>query len=238
MSKTQIPAPGALDHVDTWIFDLDNTLYPAHCRLFDQIDRRIADFIGNFFSVDHVEAKRIQKSYFKEFGTSLRGLMMRHGLSPEEYLNYVHDIDFSSLQPADKLNGALNRLPGRKLIFTNADVPYAERVMDRLGIRHHFEEIYDIAAADYVPKPFPEAYATLINRYSVRPKTSTFFEDIARNLAPARALGMTTVWVRHDDAYSAWGADEVEVHYTTDDLATWLDAAVDGLAPAKAPSSD
>lgn len=238
MSETNIPAPGALDHVDTWIFDLDNTLYPARCRLFDQIDKRIADFIGNFFSVDHVEAKRIQKSYFKEYGTSLRGLMQRHGIAPEEYLNYVHDIDFSGLEPAERLNGALHRLPGRKLIFTNADVPYAERVMARLGIRHHFEEIYDIAAADYVPKPFPAAYSTLIERYGVEPTTSTFFEDIARNLAPAHALGMTTVWVRHDDAWSSWGADEVPVHYTTDDLAGWLEVAVDGLKAGDKPTRD
>jgi len=228
MSQLQIPPAGDLDHIDTWIFDLDNTLYPARCRLFDQIDKRIADFIGNFFSVDYVEAKRIQKSYFKEFGTTLRGLMQRHGMAPEEYLNYVHDIDFSILEPAEQLNGALSRLPGRKLVFTNADVPYSERVMERLGIRHHFEEIYDIAAAAYVPKPFPEAYAMLIERHTIKPRASIFFEDIARNLAPAAALGMTTVWVRHDDVWSSWGADEVQAHYTTDDLATWLAAAVDG----------
>jgi putative hydrolase of the HAD superfamily len=232
MPKITPPAPGELAGIDTWIFDLDNTLYPAKCRLFDQIDVRIGEFIRRFFGVEHGEAKRIQKSYFKEHGTTLRGLMLEHDLPPEEYLEYVHDIDFSILEPAERLERALGRLNGRKIIFTNADVPYAERVMARLGLRHHFEDIYDIAAARYVPKPFPEAYATLIERHSVTPACSTFFEDIARNLAPAVALGMTAVWVRHDDEWSSWGADDVELHYSTDDLPGWLEAVADGRAQA------
>jgi putative hydrolase of the HAD superfamily len=219
MSNTALPAPGALADIDTWIFDLDNTLYPARCRLFDQIDVRIGDFIQRYFSVGHTEAKRIQRAYFKEHGTTLRGLMLEHDLPPEEYLDYVHDIDFSILEPAERLERALGRLSGRKLIFTNADVPYAERVMARLGLRHHFEDIYDIAAARYVP---------LIQRHDVTPVRSAFFEDIARNLTPAIELGMTAVWVRHDDEWSSWGANEVNVHYATDDLPHWLEALVDG----------
>jgi putative hydrolase of the HAD superfamily len=238
MSTSSPPIAGELDGIDTWIFDLDNTLYPARCRLFDQIDKRIGEFIRRFFSVDHGEAKRIQKSYFQEFGTTLRGLMLRHGLEPSEYLDYVHDIDFSILEPAAQLDSALGRLKGRKLIFTNADVPYAERVMARLGIRDHFDEIYDIAAAAYVPKPFPEAYTTLVERHVIQPRQSAFFEDIARNLAPAAELGMTTVWVRHDDEWSSWGADTVTAHYTTDDLPTWLEAVVDGQDALRAAGPD
>ncbi len=228
MPNTNLPAPGALAGIDTWIFDLDNTLYPARCRLFDQIDVRIGEFIRRFFGVDHGEAKRIQKAYFKAHGTTLRGLMLEHNLAPEEYLDYVHDIDFSILEPADRLERALGKLEGRKLIFTNADVPYAERVMARLGLRHHFEDIYDIAAARFVPKPFPEAYATLIERHAVTPARSAFFEDIARNLAPAAELGMTTIWVRHDDEWSSWGAEHHDADYTTDDLPIWLETLVSG----------
>ncbi len=234
MPNTAPPAPGDLAGIDTWIFDLDNTLYPARCRLFDQIDVRIGEFIRRYFGVDHGEAKRIQRSYFKQHGTTLRGLMLEHDLPPEEYLDYVHDIDFSILEPAERLERALGRLSGRKLIFTNADVPYAERVMARLGLRHHFEDIYDIAAARFVPKPFPEAYATLIERHDVTPTRSAFFEDIARNLTPAVELGMTAVWVRHDDEWSSWGADQVEAHYTTDDLPLWLESLVDGHGPKTA----
>jgi putative hydrolase of the HAD superfamily len=229
MRNHQPPQARALGHIDTWIFDLDNTLYPARCRLFDQIDKRITDFIGRFFGVGPIEAKNIQRSYFQEYGTSLRGLMMKHGMAPEEYLHYVHDIDFSGLEPAGRLDQALGRLNGRKIVFTNADVPYAERVMARLGIRRHFAEIYDIAAADYVPKPYPAAYATLVERHAVAPRQSVFFEDIARNLAPAAALGMTTVWVKHDDVWSSWGAEEASPHYTTEDLAGWLEAVVEGV---------
>jgi len=228
MPKITPPAAGELAGIDTWIFDLDNTLYPARTRLFDQIDQRIGEFIQRHFGVGHGEAKRLQKSYFQRHGTTLRGLMMEHGIAPEGFLAYVHDIDFSILEPAERIDRALQRLDGRKLIFTNADVPYAERVMERLGVRHHFEEIYDIAAAAYVPKPFPEAYATLIERHAVVPERSIFFEDIVRNLAPAAELGMTTVWVRHDDVWSSWGAEDVDCHYATDDLAGWLEALADG----------
>jgi putative hydrolase of the HAD superfamily len=227
MSPHASPKAADLAHIDTWIFDLDNTLYPARCRLFDQIDLRIAQFIGRYFQVDPTEAKRIQKGYFREFGTTLRGLMLKHDLAPEEYLAYVHDIDFSPIERAEKLAHALKRLNGRKLIFTNADVPYAERVMERLGVREQFDEIYDIAAANYVPKPFPEAYSILLERHAVIPERAIFFEDIARNLGPAAALGMTTVWVRHDDYWSSWEADQVTPHFETDDLATWLSALHD-----------
>ena len=156
-----------LSHVNTWIFDLDNTLYPAKCRLFDQIDARIGQFIAQLFKVGVLEARKIQKNYFREHGTTLNGLMTQHGMAPEKFLDFVHDIDFSPLEPSAGLEAALDRLPGRKLIFTNADVPYSRKVLARLGIGHHFEHIYDIAAANYVPKPYPEAYDLLIKRFGI-----------------------------------------------------------------------
>ncbi len=223
MNRPFPPIGADLAHVNTWIFDLDNTLYPATSRLFDQIDVRIGQFIAKLFDVDKKEARKIQKSYFREHGTTLHGLMSEHGMAPEEFLEYVHDIDFSPLQPTPGLEAALAALPGRKLIFTNADTPYAEKVLACLGVAHHFEHIYDIAAANYVPKPFPAAYDTLIQLCDIAPARAIFFEDIARNLVPAAALGMTTVWVRGDDNWVLPGNEDAMPDYETDDLVAWLD---------------
>ncbi len=219
-------APGGADlaHIDTWIFDLDNTLYPSSSRLFDQVSQRIGDYIATAFDVDRQEAHKLQKGYFREYGTTLRGLMLKHDMDPAPFLDYVHDIDLSPIAPSDALESALGRLPGRKLVFTNADAPYAERVMARLGIGHHFSDIYDIEAADWVPKPFPEAYDRLADVHDVEPTRAIFFEDILRNLAPAAALGMATVWVQNDSAWASSGADQVTPDYVTDDLPAWLAA--------------
>ncbi len=239
--KTPAPAPpeaADLAHIETWIFDLDNTLYPASSRLFDQVDRRIGAFIADFFDVAHDEAKRLQKSYFREYGTTLRGLMTKHDMEPGPFLEFVHDIDLSPLAPSPELEAALGRLPGRKLVFTNADEPYAERVMDRLGIGHHFSAIYDIAAADWIPKPAPDAYARLASRHDVNCARAVFFEDILRNLAPAAALGMTTVWVRGENAWGSADADAVRPDYVTHDLPAWLDALLEPTAGGDSPPKD
>ncbi|MDP6474498.1 MAG: pyrimidine 5'-nucleotidase [Alphaproteobacteria bacterium] len=228
MNQSRLPIRADLTHVDTWIFDLDNTLYPATSRLFDQIDVRIGQFIAQTFDVDRKEARKIQKSYFREHGTTLRGLMTEHGMAPEAFLAFVHDIDFSPLQPTAGLEAALAALPGRKLIFTNADMPYSRKVLACLGVAHHFEHIYDIAAANYVPKPFPAAYDTLIEVYEIEPAGAIFFEDIARNLVPAAALGMTTVWVRGDDNWVLPGNEDAKPDFETDDLVAWLDEALNG----------
>ncbi len=219
-----VPAGADLAHIETWIFDLDNTLYPSSSHLFDQVSQRIGAFIATALELDPAEAKRVQKSYFREYGTTLRGLMLKHGMDPAPFLEYVHDIDLSPIAPSDDLEAALGRLPGRKLVFTNADAPYAERVMARLGIGHHFSDIYDIKAADWVPKPFPEAYERLRLLHAVEPERAILFEDILRNLAPAAALGMATVWVRSDSDWAASGADGITPDYVTDDLAAWLGA--------------
>jgi len=226
MIQPDCPIRADLSHIDTWLFDLDNTLYSATSRLFDQIDVRIGEFISQLFDVDTTEARKIQKSYFREHGTTLRGLMDEHDMAPEKFLEYVHDIDFSPLEPREGLNEALTALPGRKLIFTNADVPYSRKILDRLGVAHHFEHVYDIAAANYVPKPFPAAYDVLIERHEVNPKSSIFFEDIARNLVPAAALGMTTVWVRGDENWELPGNEEAKPDYVTTNLVAWLQGAL------------
>ena len=236
-SARTAPAGADLAHIDTWIFDLDNTLYPSSSHLFDQVSQRIGAYIATALDVDREEARRLQKSYFREYGTTLRGLMLKHGMDPAPFLEFVHDIDLSPIARSDILEAALGRLPGRKLVFTNADAPYAERVMARLGIGHHFSGIYDIAAADWVPKPFPPAYERLAALHAVEPKRAILFEDILRNLAPAAALGMTTVWVRSDSAWASSDAGHITPDYVTDDLAIWLAALSSAPAESGAGSN-
>jgi putative hydrolase of the HAD superfamily len=212
-----------LRHAEAWVFDLDNTLYPASCNLFDRIDERMKAWIADFLNVDHEEAFRVQKLYFREYGTTLRGLMERHGVDPEPYLAYVHDIDVSAVTPNLRLQRALAALPGRKLVFTNGSVRHAHRVMDRLGVTHLFEAVFDIAAGDYVPKPDPAIYRLMLSEHEVEPAGAVMVEDMARNLEPAAALGMTTVWVDAGTPWSREGSDAPYVHYRAADLTEWLE---------------
>lgn len=205
-----------------WVFDLDNTLYPPSAALFAQIDVRMRAYIAAFLDLDLESAFHLQKSYFREYGMSLRGLMDRHGMAPDPFLAHVHDIDLSALPPAPALSAALAGLPGRKLVFTNASAGHAERVLARLGIEDHFSAIFDIAAADYRPKPEPATYVRLIHRHGLDPSASVMVEDMARNLVPASALGMTTVWVRSDHELATLEADGDHIDYVIDDLVAWL----------------
>jgi len=210
-----------------WVFDLDNTLYPAACNLFVQVDRRIQQFIMDLFGAGPDEARTIQKSFFHEYGTTLNGLMKNHGVDPTEYLHYVHDIDVTPVPPNPALEAVLRRLPGRKLIYTNGSVPHAERVMDRLGISHHFDGVFDIVAAGYVPKPEDAAFGVFVKKYDIEPARAVMVEDIARNLAPAHARGMTTVWLRSDHHWSGGNANDPHIHHAIDDLVGWLTGVAD-----------
>lgn len=219
------PLPIRPEAVETWVFDLDNTLYPASCNLFDQIDRRIHDFIRTLLGLDPDAAHSLKRHYFLEYGSSMRGLMIHHGLDPVGFLAYVHDIDLSPVPPSPALDRALARLPGRKVIFTNGSTAHADRVLGRLGITEHFTAIFDIVAADYLPKPAPATYRALVERTGIDPTRAVFVEDLTRNLAPAAALGMTTVWVSGgeaaDDAPDPAEADHV--HHVAEDLVVWLE---------------
>jgi len=208
---------------EVWLFDLDNTLYPAGCNLFAQIDVRIGAYISNLLKLPPAEARAIQKQYWKEHGTSMRGMMTLHGVDPREYLDYVHDIDYSPVPASPGLEQSLARLPGRKIIFTAGDVPHAERVMERLGVAHHFEAVFDIVAGDYWPKPHKQIYEQLVKKHDVDPKKAAMVDDIAINLRPAHELGMRTVWVRTEESVRrAEGVPLDHIHHQTEDLATWL----------------
>ena len=210
------------DHVDTWVFDLDNTLYHARHGLFDQVDQRITAYVAKALEITAEEARPLQKRYFQDHGTTLNGLVVRHGCDPVDYLAYVHDIDYSQIPPDPQLNAALARLPGRKLIFTNGDVPHAERVTERIGINHHFEAIFDIVASDYIPKPERAVYDAMVGEHDIEPHTAAMFEDIARNLVPAKALGMTTIWVRGDSDWASVSSGDGHIDHVVDDLTPWL----------------
>jgi putative hydrolase of the HAD superfamily len=225
----------SLDGIETWVFDLDNTLYPASCNLFAQVDVRIGAFVSRLLGLPPDQARLVQKGYLAKYGTTLRGLMVEHGLAPAEYLNFVHDIDVMAIPPDPGLDQALERLPGRKLVFTNGTVAHAERVMTRLGIQRHFEAVFDIHAADYVPKPQPVVYDVLVKRFAIQPRRAMLFEDMACNLKPAHDLGMTTAWVRVDWAWAQPGDDMSHVHHVIDELTPWLQAAVAALPQAGAP---
>lgn len=224
------PRRAGTRHVEQWVFDLDNTLYPASASLFPQIDVRMRAFIAERLGLSLDEAFRLQKRYYKEFGTTLRGLMLVNGLEPDAFLDYVHDIDHTVLDLSPRLDAALAALPGRKLIFTNGTESHAEKVLARLGVGRHFEAIFDIAAAGYIPKPSPESYRLMLNRHGLAAARAAMVEDLHRNLAPAAAIGMTTVWVRqadHPDALLTLGddGDLSHVHHVTENLPEWLEAA-------------
>ena len=230
--SSQRPQQRGFDDVEAWVFDLDNTLYPHHL-LWQQVDDRIRAYVSEFLQVSKDEAFRVQKDYYKRYGTTMRGLMSEHGLDPDHYLDYVHQIDHSPLEPNPALGAALERLPGRKLILTNGTRKHADAVMRRLEIDRHFEDIFDIIAAELEPKPAPRTYERFLSQHNVDAKKAAMFEDLARNLAAPHALGMTTVLVvpsgqrelfREDWELS--GRDEPHIDHVTDDLAAFLERIV------------
>jgi len=215
-------------HVNVWVFDLDNTLYPPQSRVFAQIEKRMTLFVQGFLGLDFEEARRVQKTYYREHGTTLGGLMRVHGVDPEEYLAFVHDIDLSALDADAGLAGAIANLPGRRFVFTNGCRHHASRVLERLALSHLFEEHWDIRTIAYCPKPDPESYRAVFSRVNASPQRTAFFDDIPRNLVPAHALGCTTVLVHNDFGWSRQGPEQPEVRlehvdYETADLCRFLE---------------
>ncbi|VAX06990.1 Pyridoxal-5'-phosphate phosphatase, Alphaproteobacterial type [hydrothermal vent metagenome] len=222
---------GYMKHIEHWVFDLDNTLYPAQNNLFSQVDRRMGEFISQRFDLPFEQARARQKKYFKTYGTTLRGLMTEDDVAPQDFLNFVHDIDFDVLQENKDLNEAINNLRGDKVIYTNASRDYAVKVLGKLGLSGGFREIFDINSASFKPKPDPGSYLKMIGDLGINPEKSVMIEDMARNLVPARDLGMKTVWVRTEhecsgpkDSGDGYRADHID--YTTINLAEWLKRTV------------
>jgi putative hydrolase of the HAD superfamily len=229
MNHSTRPAPREFGHVETWVFDLDNTLYPHHLNLWQQVDQRIRDYVAGFLEITHEEAFRVQKDYYKRYGTTMRGLMTEHGMKPDDFLDFVHQIDHSPLEPNAALGAAIETLPGRKLILTNGTRRHADAVLARLALDRHFEDVFDILAAELEPKPSALTYDRFLKTHDVDAGKAAMFEDLARNLAVPHALGMTTVLVVPEhtrevfrEGWELEGRDAAHVDHVTDDLVQFL----------------
>lgn len=222
------PAAGPdFRHIDAWIFDLDNTLYRADSDLFALIDARMSAYVARLLNVAPDEAKKIQKDYYRDYGTTLSGLIRVHGIDPETFLSDVHDIDLTQLAPDPVLNRAIARLPGRKVVFTNGCRNYAQRVLERLDLDRLMDDIWDIRTIAFQPKPEPAAYERVLADSGIAAERAAMFEDVARNLVPARTLGMTTVWINNGSVWSKQGpehpvAEPHHIDYETTDLSGFL----------------
>ena len=218
--------------VDSWVFDLDNTLYPASSDLWPKIDARITLFLMHYFGIDGLSARALQKYYYHTYGTTLRGLMQEQDLASAAFLDFVHDIDRSSLLPHPALAEAIAALPGRKLILTNGSRDHALRTVEALGLDKTFEDVFDVVAADFVPKPDPGTYQRFFDKHGIDPARAAMFEDLAKNLVVPAARGMATILVMpppntmdHRDAAEIT-SEIIPAHidFVTSDLAGFLRA--------------
>jgi putative hydrolase of the HAD superfamily len=242
VSGEAAPLADTLSHVDTWVFDLDNTLYPADCDLWPKIDQRITLYLSHLFGLDGMSSRALQKYYYQRYGTTLRGLMEEYGIGPDGFLDFTHDIDRSSLLPDLALASAITALPGRKLILTNGSREHALRTARALGLEAMFEDIFDIADADFVPKPAAATYERFFERHAVDPARAVMFEDLANNLIIPHEKGMTTVLVvpkpgqmDHRDAFEILRETAPPyIDFVTSDLARFLT----GLAPDGPDTAD
>ncbi len=199
----------AFDHIDTWVFDLDNTLYNAEPHSFPQMGQRMTAFVADFLKLPVAEADVVRRNYFHTYGTTLRGLMSEHGIAPHEFLSYVHDFDLSPIADCAITQQTLQTLPGRKIVFTNAPRDFARRMVDHLGIAGSIEDIFAVEDADYWPKPMDATYDLFLTKHSVAPERACMVEDMHVNLVPAHARGMTTVWLHGDGELQ----DHAHVHH-------------------------
>lgn len=235
---TDTPTAADFRHVETWVFDLDNTLYPAKCDLFSQIDRRMGAFIADALDLSLEDAHALRHRYYVEHGTTLAGLIRRHDVCPHSFLDYVHDIDLAVVQPAPELGAAIDVLPGRKFVFTNGSRKHAEAVSAKLGVLDRFEDIFDIHALGYVdPKPARAAFDRFVDANRIHPRQAALFDDLPHNLETAHGLGMTTIWID----CRAMGRPEhmtdadlselpAHIHHRTEALAPFLTAVGTALA--------
>ncbi|RST29645.1 pyrimidine 5'-nucleotidase [Sphingomonas ginkgonis] len=209
-------------HIRDWIFDLDNTLYPASTRLFDLIDERMSAYVQRLLDCAPEQARSVQKQYFREHGTTLAGLIRHHDVDPHHFLDDVHDIALDRVAHDERLARALEALPGRRFVFTNGNQSYAERVLRAIGIGDHFHGLVDIHACSYLPKPDAHGYRLLVERFGIEPDAAVLVEDMARNLEPAKAMGMTTVWVNNGSEHGDHLAGGGFIDHEISDVGDWL----------------
>jgi putative hydrolase of the HAD superfamily len=228
-----LPGPTSRDFSSTkvWVFDLDNTLYPAECDLFAQVDRKMGEFIARYLGVSYPQARHLQKTYYRQFGTTLSGLMKVHNMEPKAFLDFVHDIDLTPVPESPELAAAIDKLPGRKLIFTNGSRKHAQGVAGKLGVLHLFEDIYDIVDCNYHPKPHAPAYDGFLARHGVDGTQAAMFEDMPHNLEVPHAVGMTTVLVNSvymdhpiQKTIKSWTERPAHIHHMTTNLRGFLEA--------------
>jgi len=205
--------------IDSWVFDLDNTLYPSSCNLFAQVDQRMTDYVRTLLNISHEAARKIQKDFYHHYGTTLKGLMDCYQIDPDDFLTHVHDIDYSWLKPDPVLAAAITRLDGRKLVFTNGSRKHAENALEQLGLGAVFEDIFDIKDADYIPKPEPAPYEKFLQNYNIAPHRAVMFEDLAHNLQAPKALGFRTVLIVPEEKSPP---KDKHIDFITNDLSAFL----------------
>ena len=211
-----------LRSVKFWIFDLDNTLYSGNTRVFEQVDKKMTEYISKKLKVDKDQAKKIQKNYFHEYNTTLNGMIKNHKINAHEFLEFVHDINIEFLQKDPGLAKEIERLDGIKIIFTNGSRKHALNVTKRLGVDQFFDDIFDIVDSNFIPKPLMEPYKKLVEKHKIDPKLCVLVEDIARNLKPAYEMGMKTVWIENDEPWASKFSDSEFVNYRTNNLSEFL----------------
>jgi putative hydrolase of the HAD superfamily len=205
-----------------WIFDLDNTLYSGKTKVFEQVDKKMSKYISEKLSVSIEEAKKIQKKYFYEYNTTLNGMIKNHKINPNEFLEFVHDINIDFLQKDLMLGEEIKKLDGKKIIFTNGSRKHALNVTKKIGIDHYFDDIFDIIDSEFIPKPAIEPYKKLVKKHKIDPKSCVFVEDIARNLKPAYEMGMKTVWIENDEPWAKKYSDSNFINYKINNLSEFL----------------
>jgi len=205
-----------------WLFDLDNTLYSGKTKVFEQIDKKMSYYISKKLNVDIKKAREIQKSYFYEYNTTLYGLIKNHKVDANEFLDFVHNIDISFLKKDPDLSRELDKLDGKKIIFTNGSKKHAINITQKLGISQHFDDIFDIVDSNFIPKPAVDPYKKLVEKHKIDPNLCVFIEDIARNLKPAYEMGMKTVWIENEEPWAKKFSDSDFVNYKTNNLFEFL----------------
>ena len=205
-----------------WIFDLDNTLYSGDTKVFEQVSNRMTKYVSDKLNVNLDKAKKIQTDYFHKYNTTLNGLIKNHKIDSNDFLDFVHDINIDFLKKDLKLNKELEKLDGKKIIFTNGSKKHALNITQKIGIDHHFDDFFDIIDANFVPKPFIEPYKKIVEKHKIDPKICAFVEDIARNLKPAYEMGMTTVWIENNEPWAKKFSDSDFVNFRTNNLSEFL----------------